>query len=107
VLDYVAKLLVLRYLKQAADAKDESGSKLLFLTNCNSVFRNYDISIKISVFWDIMPSNPLRIIRVSDEYVASIFIVEEHAKQETSMKQVARFSFNPEDGGEMLLRNVD
>jgi hypothetical protein len=107
VLDYVSKLLVPRYLKQAADEKDESGSKLLFLTNCNFVFRSYDISMRSSVFCDIMPCNPLRVIRVSEEHVASIFMVEEYAEQETCLKQVASFPFNPEDGDDILLRSVD
>jgi hypothetical protein len=54
-----------------------------------------------------MPCNPLRGILISEECVASIFMVEEYVKQESNMKEVASFSFNPEDGGDMLLRNVD
>jgi hypothetical protein len=44
------------------------------------------------IFWDITPCSPLK--------VASIFRVEEKAKQETSMKQITSF---PEDGGDMFL----
>jgi hypothetical protein len=54
---------------------------------------------------------------VSDENAASIFRVEELATQETSMKPscacylphggfLLGLSFNPEDGGDMFLRNV-
>jgi hypothetical protein len=48
-----------------------------------------------------------------EEHVVTIFRVEEQAKQETSVKQVARpacyllgLFFDPEDGGNMFLRNV-
>jgi hypothetical protein len=64
-----------------------------------------------------MFSSPLRVIRFLKEYATSIFMVEEYAKQETimkgvssssvCMKQATRLHFNPKDGGEMLLRNVD
>jgi hypothetical protein len=54
-----------------------------------------------------------------EEHVASIFRVEEKANQETSVMQVASRAllaacfklvglfFEPEDGGDMFLRNVD
>jgi hypothetical protein len=50
----------------------------------------------------------LKINYVSEEHITSIFRVEE---QETSVKQVAStfllgLFFDPEDGGEILLRNV-
>jgi hypothetical protein len=45
--------------------------------------------MKIYVFWDITPCSPLKVSRRSEEYVASIFRVEELAKQETSVKRVA------------------
>jgi hypothetical protein len=38
-----------------------------------------------SVFWDITPCIPLKITEVSEEYVTSMFRVEEYTKQETSM----------------------
>jgi hypothetical protein len=40
--------------------------------------------MKIFIFWDITD--------VSEEHVASVFRVEERAKQETSVKQVAKCS---------------
>jgi hypothetical protein len=45
---------------------------------------------------------------VSDEYMASIFRIEEEAKQGTRNKQAAsRTSMAyPEDGGDAFLRNV-
>jgi hypothetical protein len=50
---------------------------------------------KRHIIWDITLCSPLK--------VASIFSVEEKAKQETSMKQIASI---PEDGGNMFLRKV-
>jgi hypothetical protein len=44
-----------------------------------------------------------------EKYIASIFRVEEHAKQETNVKQVASTGLlachilQPEDGGDMFL----
>jgi hypothetical protein len=42
---------------------------------------------------------------VSEEHIASIFRVEEISKP--ARKQVANYFFDPEDGGDMFLRNVD
>jgi hypothetical protein len=38
------------------------------------------------IFWDIMPCSPLKVNRVSEEYIVSIFRAEEWAEQATSMK---------------------
>jgi hypothetical protein len=53
-----------------------------------------------------MSSNPL------EEYVASIFMAKEEAKQETSTKQAASRAgsllgllFSPEDGADIFLQN--
>jgi hypothetical protein len=52
---------------------------------------------------------------VLEEHIASIFRVEEYAEQETSVKAGGEQSsagfllglfFDPEDGGDMFLRNV-
>jgi hypothetical protein len=45
--------------------------------------------MKSSVFWVIAPCSPSKSTNVSEEHVASIFRVEEYAKQDTSMKQAA------------------
>jgi hypothetical protein len=42
---------------------------------------------------------------VSEEYIASIFRVEEYAAQETSVKASGK-KWSSEDGGDMFLRNV-
>jgi hypothetical protein len=42
---------------------------------------------KSFVFCDIIPCSPLKAGDVSEQLVASIFIVEEEAKPETSVKQ--------------------
>jgi hypothetical protein len=39
-----------------------------------------------------MPRSPLKPLKVLEEHVASIFRVEEYAKQESSMKKVARLA---------------
>jgi hypothetical protein len=36
---------------------------------------------------------PLKLTKVSEEHIVSIFTVQEQAKQETSMKQVARRTY--------------
>jgi hypothetical protein len=58
-------------------------------------------------------------IDVSEEHIAFIFRVEKYAKQDTSVKAGGKQShlfqadillclfFNPEDEGDMFLRNVD
>jgi hypothetical protein len=46
---------------------------------------------------------------ISEKHITFIVRVKEHAKQETSMKQVASRAyllFDPEDGGVMSLQNV-
>jgi hypothetical protein len=50
--------------------------------------------IKIDIGWDITPCSQFEINLRLEEHIASIFMVEEEAKLETSMKQVAnRVSF--------------
>jgi hypothetical protein len=44
---------------------------------------------KSSLLWDMMPSSPSKVNRLSKENVASVFRVEELAKQESSAKQAA------------------
>jgi hypothetical protein len=47
--------------------------------------------------------------QLSEEYVASIFRIEEQMKQETSVRKVGSrylLFFDPEDGDDMFLRNV-
>jgi hypothetical protein len=46
----------------------------------------------------------LKVNRRLVEHVASIFMVEEYANQETSVKVIASTA---EDGGSMLLRKAD
>jgi hypothetical protein len=58
--------------------------------------------MKRSIFYDITPYNPLKLIDVSHEYVISIFRNEKRAKQENSEKQVEG---RPEDRGDLFLRN--
>jgi hypothetical protein len=45
--------------------------------------------MKGSVFWDITPCSSFKTYLLFGEKVASIFGVEDYAKQETSMKQAA------------------
>jgi hypothetical protein len=44
--------------------------------------------MKRFVFWDVKPCTPMK-SEVSQESIASVFKVEEEAKQETGMKQAA------------------
>jgi hypothetical protein len=44
-------------------------------------------------------------IKVSEEYIGSLFRVQKQAKQETSVKQAVITTLLPEDGGDMLFRN--
>jgi hypothetical protein len=48
-------------------------------------YRN-NLILKSSIFWDIMPCSPVKVNHVAEEHVT--------------------FIFNPEDGGDMFLRNV-
>jgi hypothetical protein len=54
---------------------------------------------------------PVKVSDISEEYIASIFRVEEYAKPETIMTQQTSFFlgffFNPEDEGDVFLRNID
>jgi hypothetical protein len=68
-----------------------------------------------SIFWNIRPWRPLKISGNFGGNCASIFRVEERAKQEVSMKQVTStvhvgflncLFFDPDDGGDMFLRKV-
>jgi hypothetical protein len=45
--------------------------------------------MKIYIFWDITPFSLFKSTDVSENYVASIFMIKEYRKQETSVKQVA------------------
>jgi hypothetical protein len=47
------------------------------------------VAMKSSIFLYKTPCSPLKVNQVSDEYVASIFKVEEWSKHETTVKQVA------------------
>jgi hypothetical protein len=54
----------------------------------------------------------LKVADVSEGHIFSIFTDEEQVKQESCMKQAANQSLfgllsNPEDGGDIFLRNVD
>jgi hypothetical protein len=68
------------------------------------------VVMKSIIFWDMTPCSLLSFSRRSEEHIASIFRVEKIIKQEPASKQVAsRILFQPEipeDGGNMLLRNV-
>jgi hypothetical protein len=46
------------------------------------------VVMRSSIFWNKSSCGPLK-VSVSEEHVTSIVGVEEYAKQETSMKQVA------------------
>jgi hypothetical protein len=54
----------------------------------------------------------LKLTHVSKEYIASIFTVEEQAKEETNVKASDKLLaclvlfFDPEDGEGMFLRNI-
>jgi hypothetical protein len=66
--------------------------------------------VKSVISWDITPCSPL-IGNWRFEGTFRVHLeVEEEAKEETSMKQVADFLlalfFDPEDGGDMFLRNI-
>jgi hypothetical protein len=50
------------------------------------------VIVKSTIFWDITPCSPLS-TDVSDEHIASIFRGE-------------KINSDPEDGGDMFLRNV-
>jgi hypothetical protein len=60
--------------------------------------------------WRVIPGQP----DISEEHIASIFEVEEQAKQETCRRRLPPFSagfllsllFGPEDGDSMFLRTV-
>jgi hypothetical protein len=55
------------------------------------------VVMKSSIFWDITPCRPLKVNDVSEKHVASTFMDEEKAEQETSLL--------PEGGGNMFFRN--
>jgi hypothetical protein len=59
-------------------------------------------------FWDITPCNPLKAKRRFGGTVFSIFRIEEKTKQVTSMKAGGKQNlfFDPEDGGDIFLRNI-
>jgi hypothetical protein len=42
------------------------------------------------VFWDITQRSPLKVTRISEEYFASIFRIENKGNEETNIKQVSR-----------------
>jgi hypothetical protein len=42
--------------------------------------------MKVSIFWDLAPRNPLKVNKVSEEYIASIFRAEGSVKQEANIK---------------------
>jgi hypothetical protein len=48
------------------------------------------VVVNSSLHWDITPCNSLKVNDILEEYVVSIFRVEEHAKKETSVKHVLR-----------------
>jgi hypothetical protein len=50
------------------------------------------VVMKSSIFWDIMWCCQLKVNRVSEEHVASIFRVEEKTEQESSMKAGCKHS---------------
>jgi hypothetical protein len=63
------------------------------------------VAMKSSIFWDITLCSPLKVnLCVSKKHIASIFSVDEQAKQETRMMQAALLV---EDGSDMLLHNVN
>jgi hypothetical protein len=73
--------------------------------------------MKCSIFWDITPRSPLKVNRRLGGKFASIFRIGEKDKEESSMKQNSAccllnigfllvLFFNPEDGGDISLRNV-
>jgi hypothetical protein len=45
--------------------------------------------MKSSGSWDIKPRSPLKVNRLSEGYIASIFRIKERDRQEASMKKVA------------------
>jgi hypothetical protein len=69
--------------------------------------------MKSYIFWDITMYNPLKVNQCLEEYVASIFKVEEQTTKRTGMKQAASYPlhsgfllslfFDPKDGGNMFL----
>jgi hypothetical protein len=44
--------------------------------------------MKSSGFWDVMPHSPLKVKRLSEGYIASIFRIKEQYRQDASMKKV-------------------
>jgi hypothetical protein len=71
------------------------------------------VVMKSSIFWDITQCNPFKVNRSFRKNISPIFGVEEKANQETSVLatcfHVSFFLgliFDPEDGGDMFLRNV-
>jgi hypothetical protein len=47
------------------------------------------VIMKSPIFWDITPCMPLKVNRLSEEYVTSIFKIEGKAMPETNMQQEA------------------
>jgi hypothetical protein len=68
------------------------------------------VVMKISVSWDITPYSPVKLTDISEENIASIFRVEESAKQETIALLHAGLLLglflNPKNGDRIFLRNV-
>jgi hypothetical protein len=70
--------------------------------------------MKSSIFWDIMSYSALKVNDVSEEHVASIFMVNKKTSVKAGDKQSLRFHtgsllgilLDSEDGGDMFLRNV-
>jgi hypothetical protein len=72
--------------------------------------------MKSTIFWDITPYSPLSVTDVSEEHIASIFRVvkiiwaRNQRESRWQAKPETGFSFglffDPEDKGDMFLRNV-
>jgi hypothetical protein len=66
------------------------------------------VVMKSSVFWDITPCSPLKVNR-REEYVSSVFRAEELREtrnQRGKQSFLLGFYFDPENGDDMILRNV-